>query len=113
MLAFPPAKAGGYQERPLGRLRLNPGTTALALKACAGDRAEALLARLTADRREAVAAELAGLEQEDAAARLTALRREQLEALEARQLEQWGPLWRRLPAALKTFAWREAVVHDG
>lgn len=92
---------------------MNPRTTALALKACAGDRASALLARLTAERREAVGAELANLEQEDAAARLIALRREQVEALEARQLELWGPVWRRLPAALKTFAWREAVGHDG
>lgn len=83
------------------------------MRACAGDRAETLLARLTAERREAVAAELEGLEQEDAAARLRALRREQLEALDARQLELWGPVWRRLPAALKTFAWREAVGHDG
>lgn len=60
-----------------------------------------------------MAAELADLEQEGAAAQLMALRCEQLEALEARQLELWGPVWRRLPAAIKTFAWREAVGHDG
>lgn len=86
--------------------------TAKALRAVAGDRAEALALRLTDDRREAVEAELAKIDG-DAAAELVQLRGRQLDALEAKNAALWGPLWRRLSPRLRACAWRETVSDGG